>query len=418
MFLPLLALAPFAPAESVLQDPVQDELARLRARVEVLEKDGPQRGSVSLEDDQLDSVAGFVSDDPLARAWYDNFELSGFVAAGFFDSGGTGFVPNGEFLVDQATVYVDVEVAAGVSALVEVQYSRFKYDYDKDVRTGEVFAYVHDFCGVGIKVGRFDLPFGEEYFWVDAPANPLITPSAAQVYGEDEGVLVHGKVSDLRWFAAVTAGSNRRSNDDDPGKLVTARLSGGDDAWSWSASAARTGDAAENPFLLGGKPMKPVGEGFASTAGVSPSSKVDTTLWELDTSFELGDRAETSLMLGQALLDDEVSTFDRDLTWFTLQQELLLSPDLSATLRYSEVGTYDDDEGYMIDGMFHGSGRDLGYDTKRLQRLAFGLQWRFRPRVAWKVEVGRDHFQVIDGSPFDPQNNDRLYAAFELVASF
>ena len=40
-----------------------------------------------------------------------------------------------------------------------------------------------------MKLGRIDIPFGDEYLWQDAIDNPLITNSAAYPYGWDEGIL-------------------------------------------------------------------------------------------------------------------------------------------------------------------------------------------------------------------------------------
>ncbi len=396
----------------------QSELEELRARVRALEERDARPPSLDLGGDELDSIAGLVADDPLARAWFDNFTLSGYVAAGYFDSGGTGLQRDGDFFVDQASLEVAAAITENASAFFELQAVRWKYDYDKYFRTGEVYLHLHDFHGVGVKVGRFDLPFGEEYVWVDAPRNPLISHTAAQVYGMDEGVLVHGDLGELRWVTALTAGSNDRSQDDDPSKLVSARLSGEQESWRWSVSLAHTGESDESPFLFGGKTMRPVGAKYASTNGASPSDKVSVSLAEFDAVTRLTDDTEAEFAFGHGKLDDDVSAFDRDLTWFHLQGVHDLGDGVSLALRYSEAGTYDGDEGYTIDGMNHALGRAFGYDVQRLQRLAFGVRWNFQPRLWWKLEVGRDRFELIDASPFMTENNERTFVGIELVAAF
>jgi hypothetical protein len=87
-------------------------------------------------------------------------------------------------------------------------------------------------------------------------------------------------------------------------------------------------------------------------------------------------------------------------------------------LRYSEVGTYDSNEGYQFDGVGIAEGETLGYDVERFQRIAGGIGWKANPNTLVKLEVGRDHFWLIDGSPLSADNDDRLYFAVGLVVSF
>jgi hypothetical protein len=97
---------------------------------------------------------------------------------------------------------------------------------------------------------------------------------------------------------------------------------------------------------------------------------------------------------------------------------LRLTDELELVVRYSAIGTFDDDEGYLFRGKIAAQGEDLGYDSSALKRLAAGARWKVNPRVSAKVEVGHDWFDLIDASSLDAENDERLYVGFELVASF
>ncbi len=222
----------------------------------------------------------------------------------------------------------------------------------------------------------------------------------------------------MDWYGALTNGTAQGSTEDDPARLVSGKLATRAGWLYVSASAATTGDVEEGAFLFSGKVMHPVGANFPSTAGVSPSDEIDVTLWELDAEVDHAGGSLCSLVLGGAQVEDPAPTFDRSLLWFSVEERVQLGSRLGLTVRYSESGTYDDQEGYLTDGMLHANGRELGYDVSRLQRLQLGLDWTLRPRVVLKLEVGQDRFELIDGSPFDPENDERLYAAFELVATY
>jgi hypothetical protein len=215
-------------------------------------------------------------------------------------------------------------------------------------------------------------------------------------------------------------GTIARSQEDDAEKAVVAKVHGR--PWEplyLSASFMKNGDIALSALLLGGSLLQPVGAGGPSSAGVSPSAKIDATLYQTDLQWTLAYGARLDLFFGRAFIDDHQDAFDRDLSWFTLQASCDLGRHLYAAGRYSEIGTYDDDEGYHIGGEFLAGGNGaFGYDAKRLQRLSAGLGWKLNPHAKVKLEVGRDRFEVIDASPFDPSDDERAFYGVELAVSF
>ena len=76
---------------------------------------------------------------------------------------------------------------------------------------------------LGIKAGRIDIPFGEEYLWQDAPDNPLISNTAAYPWLWDEGILFYGNLGRVGWVAAITDGHFVRSKEDDVEMALNAK---------------------------------------------------------------------------------------------------------------------------------------------------------------------------------------------------
>ncbi len=365
----------------------------------------------------------------LARPWYQKVELSGFGAFWFADSGADGTRPEAGFVIKESALFVEAEVWEEMTLFFELQTTALQRDHNSSVRTGEIYVHFRDLLKrwgagrMGFKIGRVDIPFGEEYLWQDAPDNSLISNSAAYPWLWDEGVVLYGEWAGgrLGWIASIMDGTRSRSQEDNAAKALNAKIHGS--PWETlylSASAMRNGDAAESAILLGGSFLKPVGADDAtSSVGESPSDVVDTRLYQIDAQWKPARATRFDLAAGGAFVDDAVEAFDRDLRWFMLQARQGFGGGFYAVARYSEIGTYDDQEGYSLGGEFLAGGRRaFGYDARRLQRSSLGLGWEFNARGRLKLELGRDRFEVIVASPFDPEGDDRAFYVFELVASF
>ena len=370
----------------------------------------------------------------LVRPWYQKVEVSGFGAFWFIKSGRDGTRPKAGFVIKETTLFVEAETWEDAALFFEIQTNVLQRDEKKgnppSVRTGEVYAHFRNVLQrwgdglLGIKVGRVDIPFGEEYLWQDAPDNVLISNSAAYPWLWDEGLVLYGKLRGVGWLAAVMDGTAPRQ-EDDAEKAVVAKVHGR--PWKplyLSASFMKNGDTAKSALLLGGSFFQPVGAGLRDIDQLieqnraSPSTKIDATLYQADVQWTPADGARLDLFFGRALIDDRQDAFDRNLSWFALQASCDLGRHFYAAGRYSEIGTYDDDEGYRIGGEFLANGKAFDYDAKRLQRLSAGLGWKLNPRAKVKLEVGRDLFEVIDASPLDPSDDERAFYAVELAVSF
>lgn len=384
-------------------------------------------GGVDLTDRSVLSPSGAAQEHVLARPWYDNVDVSGFGAFGFVDSGQTGVRPNGGFQIKETTVHVEMDVWQSASVYVEFQTNRLGSDDSKYVRTGEVHAHFRDLVRtgsvqVGAKVGRFDIPFGDEYLWQDAPDNPLISNSASYPYGWDEGVLVYGRLSGLGWIASITDGTDERSMEDDPSKAINVKLHGEPlDGLTLSTSVMRTGSVGKSAIEFGGSHFQPVGASHASTLGASPSERVEATLVEGGAKYQWGGTRRGGYMTasyGGARQEDTDATFDRDLRWVTVEA-LASVGTVYGVFRHSEIGTYDSASGFHLDGKpTAGGNATFGYDVRRLRRTSLGAGWDPNPRVRTKLEVGQDRFYLIDAAPTPPGDDDRWLFGLELAVRF
>ncbi len=435
LFLIFSASTVIAQKQEVAEKDTSAQFKKLKEQIEVLQRELElESGSngeheVDLSGNEMPSIEGESSTHVLARPWFQNIDISGFGAAGFLDTGAEGTRPAGGFLLKEASLFAEMDVWERATVYLEIQTNRLGDDKTKFVRTGEVYAHFRDVLKkwgddlLGIKLGRIDIPFGEEYLWQDASDNLLISNSAAYPYGWDEGVLLYGKIHSVGWIAALSDGTDERSIEDDPSKAVNLKVYG--NPWQplyLSASFMKNGKAAKSALEFGGSHFQPVGASHESSIGISPSDKVDAVLYELDAKYRFGNFGENghlALSYGKAFQDDPAPTFDRDLIWFTVEPLYNITRQAYAVMRYSEIGTYDSDKGYHFDGKTTAGGNSaFGYDTRRLRRLSLGLGWRPNPRTIVKLEVGSDWFDVIDVSPLDAKDDKRNLFGLEMALRF
>ena len=409
---------PAATMESVI-----GELEYLHQRIDSLEEEPVSLEEVDLSEDVLPPPTHV-----LARRWFENFDMWGFAAFGFLETGNDGKRPEGGFLVKETTLFIQPQVWDDTVVFFELQINRLAKDDSLAARTGEVHAHFRNVLKcygddlLGVKLGRIDIPFGEEYLWQDAINNPLITQTAAYPYGFDEGMLFYGTLlRNYGWIVSLMDGTDQRSFEDHPAKAINAKLYGSPSERLYlSASFMNNGRAAKSAFEFGGSHFQPIGASHFSSVGSSSDDKVDATLYEVDAKL-LTDHCGSQIWLsfGQAFLEDLDRAFGREIHWFSVEGIRYLWKDVYAIARYSEIGTYKSDEGYHFDGKITAGGNSaFGYDTKRLQRLSLGLGWKPNPQTVLKLEVGGDWFEVINPSSFTPEDDDRWLAGVEVAVGF
>ncbi len=381
--------------------------------------------SVDLSPNETVSLEQADDGHVLSNPWWRNLEIHGFGAAGYYDTGSNGAVPSGSFSIKEASLFIYADVWEDIELFVEFQTNRLGKDDQLFTRTGEVYVHFRDLIDngwlrLGLKAGRMDIPFGEEYLWQDAIDNPMITNSASYPYGWDEGLLIYGDIGRASFVAAIADGTDERSAEDDPEKAVNLKI-GFDVSQSIavSFSAMRNGNAAKSAMEFGGSHFEPVGASHVSSIGASNSETVDGTLYQVDGKFGFADdRAYVAVNVGQAKQDDDEAAFDRDFRWYGIEAFYQLSPAWYAIGRVSEIGTYDANEGYHFDGKIYANGNSaFGYDTRSFRRFGIGLGFQPNPRTRIKFEVGRDEFELIDASTLGGTGS-RGFAGAEIAVGF
>ena len=378
--------------------------------------------------DELTSLDDESDSHVLARPWWKNIEIHGFGTAGYYNTGRAGTKRFGGFGIKESTLFVTADVWEDISIFWELQANRLGKDDQLFVRTGEVYLHfrnilVNEAFSFGAKLGRMDIPFGEEYLWQDSIDNPLITNSVAYPYGWDEGILVYSSFKGLNWILAVADGTDTRGFEENFDKAVNLKFYGNPfESLYLSASFMRNGDSSESAAEFGGSHFQPVGDEHQSTLGASSSDKVDSGLMEFDAKYSFHTPAMDGYFaasVGGAYQNDEESFFDREIFWFSVEPYVGYKNTWYAVARYSEIGTYDDNEGYHFDGkIFAGGNSAFGYDTKRFRRLALGVGWTPNPHIRAKLEIGKDWFELIQASALSARNDDRKFVGVEVAASF
>ena len=223
---------------------------------------------------------------------FGNVHLSGEGGAGFFETGSHGAFPNGEFRVDEAKLFVDAQVWGDVYAFAELNLAS-REEPDVILNLGELYVDVEDISKLwgrtgqlNARIGRLDIPFGEEYLTRDVIDNPLISRSLSDLWGVDEGVEVYGALGKFSYVLAVQNGGVPDTRDFNADKAVTGRLSyDPSPRLHFSLSGMRTGDLSAPKDVLSAEWF---GCGFFRPLG---GTVFHANLVEADAAVALGPRA-------------------------------------------------------------------------------------------------------------------------------
>lgn len=341
--------------------------------------------------------------------------ISGEGGLAFFDTGIDGEFPNKEFRVDEAKLFVEAEVWKDIYFFGEVNLlTREKEEAEDNIHLGELYV---EFGGVSrlwenehmlnIRLGRFDIPFGEEYLTRDAIDNPFVTHSLSDIWGVDEGVEVFGSWSRMEYVFAIQNGGDPELRDFNSDKAVVGK---GGYKWNkhvhFSVSGMRTGK-----IEVEGDRFSELwfGNGFLRVLG-SP-----TTTTNFQAKLFQGD-ANANWMRGHLHVgaghfhydDNDVSTENaRNVNYFQIEGVQNLNYDknnilyigirfsiMTSSLGFPLVGN-----GEMERFLF-----DNNLLTTRLWRLSFGIGYRIKKNVVLKTEYNLEHGRQVNGQKRDAEN--------------
>jgi hypothetical protein len=364
------------------------------------------------------------------KQWFDRIDLSGFVNAGYVKTGGNGNEPNGHFYAGErlfgANLFIDANIDDGILAHNELLF------YNQTIDLDELYIEFKDPLKTGgllsLKVGRIDIPYGDEYLWQSAIDNPMILRTAEWPWGFSQGVEVFGHAEGWTWVSSVMDGLGFGGGeggfpfdrDDSTGKMVNLKLNYDPTDWvHLSASAMDGGPHASSAMILNGINIAPVGSaGGPSVLGISHNSMVDFQAWQADARLRFGQTVQLRGDFGNVFIND-TDAYARQLTYYYGEAKVNITPDFYLVGRYSAIGTFDNGKGYMFGGDYDGAA-SFGYDLKSFSRVGCAVGYWLSNNTVWKAEVDNDTLALIDpavGVDPDPGNN-RYTVATEVVVKF
>ncbi len=401
-----------------LQDQVQAQqrmIDALAVQLKELQEAGARQARPVAErrEEAAEAVAG-----PDAFRRERAVRVAGEAGFAYFKTGSAGAFPKGEFRVDDPVISFEAPVRKGVYFFTELKLLPRETNVDS-FQLGEMYVDFEDVSAawgqpgaLGVRAGRINIPFGEEYQVRGPVANPLISHSLADVWGTDEGVEIYGQVGPLSYAVAVQNGGASRLRDFNADKAVVARIGGDPTRWlHLSASAMRTGELAAvadnlsevwfaNGYFRALGPAKTTGTFWASLFEVDATAR-----WR---SGHLG------AALGQVRFGDSDTTADnsRRLRYGHVEAVQVLAGSLYGAVRYSEVRA---PRGYPLAGW--GAAGTFFYRpsfAEQLRRLSLGLGYRFGEAVVLKAEYARESGRMTNGAA----RNDEDFLGGELAVKF
>jgi hypothetical protein len=273
---------------------------------------------------------------------------------------------------------------------------------------------VGDGSWLSLQIGRFQLPLGESYlrYGKGYRDNPFISNAVGGTWWWDEGVRLFGGDAGGRfgYVASLTNGENDRDFGLEHGDQATLKLWGKPFSWLHLSVSGLVG--GRQPGEGGGSLW--LGETWALPLGAItflPSFDHGRPVPDapgLDGSRFLGADAVLThpagarlwLSYGQAELDSDAAPDRRIHTWLVelVLEGRLLSPELRAfwlALRANGLGTYDRDEGHVLD---FGWAFSYGYNMRRLDACSAALGWRLTKWVTLRVEYTHQEVGLVRGA--------------------
>ena len=343
--------------------------------------------------------------------------LSGEGGAGFFHSQSEGQFPNSEFRIDEAKLFVEAPIWGEVYFFGELNLFSREALNDYVMYAGEVFLDVENISRLwnqegqfNLRLGRFDIPIGEEYLRRDAIDNPLVSHSIMDLWGVDEGVAFYGSFKGkLHYIAAVQNGGSNGTRDFDGDKSVAVRI--GYDPIKplhLSVSAMRTGelDAADDRTS-----ELWLGSGLIRSLGSAATTSFEADVLQGDVELKLA--TSTVRASGGVLRYDDNDpgvNNRREVYYYAVEAIQRIYRGAYAAARWSQVFAND---GFLIVG---NGDRDTFYRsgtlTEDLWLLSLGLGYRWSDQLVLKAEYSFSHGHLANGGERDDENLVAALVAF------
>ena len=377
------------------QQSVIDELTK---RVAGIEQTAGTHDVASTEPRE-DSKAGDVIAKTPAGFNIGKVNISGEGGVGLFHTQREGAFPNAEFRVDVAKLFVEAPVWNDIYAVAELSLMT-RENEGLGLSLGELYV---DFENVSrwfgrdrllnVRVGRFDIPFGEEYLQRDAIDNPLISHSLSDIWGVDEGVELYGSLGKVSYVIAVQNGGVSGGRDYDSDKAVVGRLSYDPTPWlHLSASGMRTGNLnAWDDFIS----ELWFGNGWVRSIGSPATTLFHANLVEGDIAVKLP-RGHLRAFGGYLHYgdNDPAANNRRDVYYYSVEGVHEITRRFYAAARFSQIFAHN---GFPIVG--HGEFNNYFNNelTTDIWRLSLGVGYRLGEHALIKTEYTFERGHELSG---------------------
>jgi len=341
-------------------------------------------------------------------------DISGEGGVAFFSSQSNGQTPHPEFRIDEARVFLEAPIWKEVYFFSELDLATPE-STSLGLNVGELYL---DFENVSqlwdrdrmlnIRIGRFYIPFGEEYLNRFAIDNPLISRSVSDLWGTDDGVELYGKSGWVQYVLAVQSGGGSTSQALQDDKAITGRIGFDPNPWlHLSVSGMRTGNLSVN----NGVSASWFANGFFRSLGSSNTTTFHANLLEGDVQARLPwlqlRTAGGYINYGD---NDPAANNHRDVYYYYVEGDHDFTRKFYGAARFSQIFAHN---GFPIVGNGPMGEYLFGDLTTGYWRLSLGLGYRFSSNLLVKSEYSFNQGQEVDGSARVSENLFALEAAFK-----
>jgi hypothetical protein len=345
---------------------------------------------------------------------FGKVHISGEGGAGLFETGSQGFSPNAEFRLDEAKLFVDAQVWGDVYAFAEINLAT-REEPDVMLHLGEMYLDVEDISKLwgrtgqlNARLGRMDIPFGEEYITRDVIDNPLISRSLSDIWGVDEGLELYGTLGKFSYVVAVQNGGIPDTRDFNADKSITGRISYDPNShWHFSVSGMRTGDLNAHKDMLSaewfaGGFFRPLGAGSLFHANLVEADAA----WHWKSGY-------VKAFGGYIRYNDNdpAAHNGRDVYYYSVEGIQNLPHKFYAGARFGQIIA---PKGFSIVGNGDMDAYLFGPLTDRLWRLSLGLGYRWNQHLILKTEYTLERGKESGG---ENRNHEDMFAT-EAVFGF
>ena len=338
---------------------------------------------------------------------FGKVHISGEGGVGFFHTGQQGDYADNPFRVDEAKLFVEAPVWDNTWVFAELDLVTREAN-DEFFHLGELYLDVEnilrwwtDKSYLSLRVGRIDIPFGEEYLVRDVIDNPLISHSLGDLWGIDEGIELYGSAAGFDYVVAVQNGGHPTLEDGHSDKSVAGRIGYNfKNGTRLSFSGMRTGKLSPTEDRMSEMWF---GNGFFRSIGSEATTTTyEANLFELDAQ-KLWRTGHLKLAGGYVDYGDNDSSANNEREAFYYYTEgLKRFGKFYGASRFSHIIA---DEGLPLVG--HGRfGRNFftGPLTTDFWRWSFGVGYRWSDHFITKLEYAHERREVVGSGDSQDEN--------------